>query len=727
MTSPDPHSAPATRKDTMNVPNDPLIDDPDGPEDDLDGPATDCARPLRLLERFTEMGAQQPEGETFLGELAADLARETGSSRCVISLVEPLTGDLDVKAARGFGSEPPAELAYIQDGIHGWILKIRTPMIIADNEVHGGLPLLRFEHDGLIAAPISVGQTVYGVISVMASTRGTGYREEDMLLVSMTGALVGGMVGHRRAEREGGEALQKAIESLTMALDARDPYTRGHSQRVAMYSLAIANELEQAGLHTFGKERRSSLLMSALLHDIGKIGIRDEVLLKPGKLTEEEYDLIKTHTEKGAEIVRMIPGFDDDVIAGILQHHERMDGKGYPSRITGENIHVFGRIIGLADAFDAIVTSRPYSTAASFSFAMGRIEELSGTVFDPQMVQAMLRAMKDQNVWNELGAISHGKVAAETKAEEREADSADRTLRRIFGKNINDLPTLPHVVSQVLEKTRNQDANLDEVVGLISTDQALVSSFLKLVNSAFYGFSRRITTLKQAITLLGFRSVRNIVVNAGVVGIFRKRTFNNQYRFRLWDHSVACAVAARALAQKTGYKAKEEAFTAGLLHDIGKVVIDQYAPKDSAAIMKRVDAGESARDAETEILGADHTKIGAWISERWHLPKTLCWVIQFHHEPMADEIPGERDLVKIVATANALCRIRKSESPDEVTAAVEDFCASADNHLGVDPGAARDVLEDTWAGKAEAMRTFGGARPMETVETREQTASDSAS
>jgi putative nucleotidyltransferase with HDIG domain len=264
-------------------------------------------------------------------------------------------------------------------------------------------------------------------------------------------------------------------------------------------------------------------------------------------------------------------------------------------------------------------------------------------------------------------------------------------------------------------------------VGLIATDQALVSSFLKLVNSAFYGFSRRITTLKQAVTLLGFRSVRNIVVNAGVVGIFRKRTSNNQYRFRLWEHSVSCAVAARILAQKTGYKAKEEAFTAGLLHDIGKVVIDQYAPKDSEAIMGLVDSGYSARDAETEVIGADHTKIGSWIAERWHLPKTLCWVIQYHHEPASDEIPGERDLIRIVAAANALSRIRKPEKPDDLPALIDEFMGSPHNMLGLDAATLREVLEDTWTGKAEAMRTFGGTQPTEMVETDEEKEPEAAS
>ncbi|GJM44300.1 MAG: hypothetical protein DHS20C21_11420 [Gemmatimonadota bacterium] len=700
----------------MNAPNDPFVDDPDdGPEE---SPAADVGRYLRVLERIIEMAGDEPESEVFLGEVVSEIARHTGAHRAVVSLIDPGSNQLDVKATIGFGTEPPLELNYIQDGIHGWVLKVNSPMIIGGEESTGGLPLLPFERTALIATPIRVGPTSYGALSIMTGPDKEVFQEVDLLLASTVASTLGGMIGHARAQVQGGEALRKAIESLTMALDARDPYTRGHSQRVAMYSLAIANELERSDKHSFAKEMRNSLLMSALLHDIGKIGIRDEVLLKPGKLTDEEYELIKTHPVKGAEIVRGIPGFDDDVIAGILQHHERFDGRGYPTGSSGEKIHIFGRIIGLADAFDAIVTSRPYSTAASFSFAMTRIEELAGTAFDPEVVRAMLRAMKDQNVWNELGSISHAKVGTEAAGTEaKETDSADRTLRRIFGRNINDLPTLPHVVSQILEKTRDADTSLDEVVNLIATDQALVSTILKLVNSAFYGFSRRITTLKQSITLLGFRSVRNIVVNAGVVGIFRKRTFNNQYRFRLWDHSVACAVAARALAKHSGYKAKEEAFTAGLLHDIGKVVIDQYAPKDSAAIMKRVDSGMAPREAEVEVLGVDHTKIGAWIAERWHLPKTLCWVIEHHHEPNADEVPGDRDLVRLVAAANGLCRIKKFEDSVETETALEDYVASEANYLQIDLATAREILSETWVGKAEAMRTFGGSKPMEAVET----------
>jgi putative nucleotidyltransferase with HDIG domain len=662
---------------------------------------------LREIEKLGEMSGGDPESDVFLSEVLSTLARHTGSAQAVLSLVDPAPGTLEVKAFFGFGQDPPQDLNYIHDGIHGWVYKIRTPISIIEPRQHVQIPLLPFEQTALLAAPLHVGNERVGAISVLRPTREEGYSEVDALLVSVVSSYVGALIGHARALASGQEAVQKTLESLTLALDARDPYTRGHSQRVAMYSLAIANELESDGQYSFVKDLRNSLLMAALLHDVGKIGIRDEILLKPGKLTSEEYEIVKSHPVKGAEIVRMIPGLDEHVIAGILEHHERWDGKGYPSGVTGEKIHIFGRILGLADAFDAIVTSRPYKTAGSFAHALQRVQDLAGISFDPAVVRAMMRAFRDRSVWSELGSISRGKAGVTPESALPKSAEADRTLRRIFGRSVTDLPTLPHVVSQVLEKTRDADSNLADVVKLISTDQSLVSTYLRLVNSAFYGFSRRITTLKQAITLLGFRSVRNVIVNAGVVGVFRRRSFNNYYRHRLWEHALACAVGARIVAGRIEYSAREEAFTAGLLHDIGKVVIDQYAPRDSTAIMRRVEAGEEARAAEKEILGVDHTEVGSWVAERWHLPRSLCSVIRDHHEPGNPESDADRELLKLVIVGNALAKIRPADNPEMVEKEVDAFVRSPQNLHEFKANETFDLLTQMWEDKREAMRVFG--------------------
>lgn len=689
----------------MRPPVDPFQD-----EADYEPAATghDPSAVLRDLERLMEAGGSDPESEAFLEEVAATIARRTCSEQVILSLVDPSTGLLEPKILHGFGEDPPKEIDSVQEGIQGWVIRFGMPMVLLDPEKQAGLPLLSFERTALLAAPLQVGSTRVGAVTVMRSLRREGYMEEDTLALSVLASQVGGLLGHGRAQLQGREAIRKVLESLTLALDARDPYTRGHSQRVAMYSLAIANELEQEGSYSFVKDMRNSLVMSALLHDIGKIAIRDDILFKPGKLTPEEFAIVQTHPEKGAEIVRMIPGFDENVIAGILEHHEKLDGKGYPRGLAGDKIHIFGRIIGLADAFDAIVTSRPYSAGSSFAFALHRLEELSGEAFDPVLVRAMMRGFKDQSSWNDLSAVSITTPTSQAAKEEvRGSDNADRTLRRVFGRSVSDLPTLPHVVTQVLEKTRDPNANLREITNLIATDQALVSMYLKLVNSAFYGFSRRITTLQQAITLLGFRSVRNVIVNAGVVGLFRKRSFHNRQRLFLWEHSVSCAVAARQLAGATGYLAKEEAFTAGLLHDIGKVVIDQYAPKNSMAILQKIEQGTETRAAEIEVLGVDHTEIGYLIAERWNLPKSLCAVIRFHHEPEKAVDAGDGKLVQLVAAANVFCKMNHHDSPAKIEAMAKEYAASPFNFLSLDSAQVTAALHEYWSGRDEAMRLFG--------------------
>jgi HD-GYP domain-containing protein (c-di-GMP phosphodiesterase class II) len=169
------------------------------------------------------------------------------------------------------------------------------------------------------------------------------------------------------------------LESMTAALDARDQYTFGHSTRVAAYSLEIG---EKAGLD---EEELMLLKTSALLHDIGKIGVADRILLKDGKLTDEEYAAIKRHPEIGRNIIKQVQGFSDlqPVVEGVLYHHERYDGKGYPEGLSGESIPLFGRIIAVADAFDAMTSNRPYRSGMPIDKALTIIHEGKGTQWDP--------------------------------------------------------------------------------------------------------------------------------------------------------------------------------------------------------------------------------------------------------------------------------------------------------------------------------------------------------
>jgi HD-GYP domain-containing protein (c-di-GMP phosphodiesterase class II) len=186
----------------------------------------------------------------------------------------------------------------------------------------------------------------------------------------------------KEAAEENRELFIGSIRMLAAAIDEKDPYTRGHSGRVAKYSTLIGQEL---GLST---EELDKLRISALLHDVGKIGVEDRVLKKPGALTPEEFGLMKQHTVKGANIMRPVSQLKE-MLPGIELHHEHMDGRGYPYGLQGQQIPLMARIIGVADTLDAMTTNRPYQTAMDLDFALERIRSLTGTKFDAVVVTAL--------------------------------------------------------------------------------------------------------------------------------------------------------------------------------------------------------------------------------------------------------------------------------------------------------------------------------------------------
>jgi putative nucleotidyltransferase with HDIG domain len=207
----------------------------------------------------------------------------------------------------------------------------------------------------------------------------------------------------QRAARENRELFLSSIRALAEAIDAKDPYTRGHSERVATYAAAIATEM---GLPAEDVERTR---LSALLHDVGKIGVDDRIIRKPTALTEDEFEQMKTHPIKGAAIMSAIPQLAD-VIPGMKYHHEKWGGGGYPEGLKGEEIPLQARIVTVADTFDAMTTTRPYQKAMEMGFVIGRIRQFAGVRFEPTVVDAFVRAYEKGTIVA-LGA--HRPVEAE--------------------------------------------------------------------------------------------------------------------------------------------------------------------------------------------------------------------------------------------------------------------------------------------------------------------------
>jgi len=178
-----------------------------------------------------------------------------------------------------------------------------------------------------------------------------------------------------------------SLRAFVAAVDAKDPYTRGHSERVAAYSRTIARYLQ------LPEETQHKIWIGALLHDVGKIGVEDQILRKEGVLTPEEYAQMKLHTVMGADIMTPIEQLKE-MVPAIRSHHEAWNGRGYPDGLKGEQIPLFARIVAVSDTFDAITTNRPYQQAYSLQFAVETITRLTGSRFDAKIVTAFLRAFE---------------------------------------------------------------------------------------------------------------------------------------------------------------------------------------------------------------------------------------------------------------------------------------------------------------------------------------------
>jgi len=195
-------------------------------------------------------------------------------------------------------------------------------------------------------------------------------------------------------------------------------------------------------------------------------------------------------------------------------------------------------------------------------------------------------------------------------------------------REIKNLPTLPGIVTKLTKMAEDPDTTTEQMGKVISKDHILAAKLLRLVNSAFYGFPQKISSLNSAIILLGFNVIKSLIISASIFEIMESQDV------QLWEHSLGCAVVSNVLAARLGANDPEEISTAGLIHDIGKVAIKIELPAEHARIIQMVqDRKIPVLIAEKEILGLDHAEAGGWLAKSWNLPKKLVEPITCHHDP----------------------------------------------------------------------------------------------
>jgi len=252
----------------------------------------------------------------------------------------------------------------------------------------------------IMVGPVVVGDECTCVIVVARSEQETAFRACDMTMVEALCNYCGDVIRNHRLVLELRGISLSMVRALVNAVDQKDEYTSGHSVRVGYFSLMLGRRVNLTGYEL------QMLQWSALLHDVGKIGIRDEVLKKEGKLTDEEFTHMKEHPERSYQVVKEIPKLAD-ALPGVLHHHEKYNGKGYPSGLKGEDIPLQARLIQIADIFDALTSNRSYRNAYSWQEALGILDSESGQTCDPKLTAIFIAMMKDhlshdETAWSSL-------------------------------------------------------------------------------------------------------------------------------------------------------------------------------------------------------------------------------------------------------------------------------------------------------------------------------------
>jgi putative nucleotidyltransferase with HDIG domain len=351
---------------------------------------------MGLLEAFKQLNSNLEIRDVFQ-DILLQMVNVVRAEAGTLWVVDEEAQGIKAVAAYGGSAEKILHLELgMGEGIVGKVIMSGVELLIEDVPAHPDWSNRADSSSGfatksMITVPLAVKGQVLGALQLVNKKDSLHFSEEDMSLALMLANQSALALHNSQMFDQVSRMLLSMIRTLAKVLDARDPYTAGHSERVAKYSLWIA---ERIGMESAQAEE---LYKAALLHDIGKIGIPDDILRKPERLTKEEYEGIKLHTIIGADILSNMepkPAMKH-AIETARSHHERLDGTGYPDALSGSGIPLFAKIVGVADAFDAMTTARSYSKGLSLQDGAAELVRCKGTLFDENLVDAFVSILEE--------------------------------------------------------------------------------------------------------------------------------------------------------------------------------------------------------------------------------------------------------------------------------------------------------------------------------------------
>jgi HD-GYP domain-containing protein (c-di-GMP phosphodiesterase class II) len=352
---------------------------------------------LALLYNISSRLGTESDLNRIMAIVAEHVQSVLPASNVAILLVDKDKEEIVSKLAlNGKGSPLPALRLKLGKGITGQVIATGQPKIVCNVQEHDAFVKAPYPITSLLSVPIAMGNNLIGAINVSDKAHGAEFTTYDQKLVLAIASEAAVALENARLFNEVKDLYFSAVKSLVMAIDAKDPYTHSHSVRVSELSSAIAEVMG------FEKRMVEDIKLAALLHDVGKIGVPEHVLLKRDKLTDEEWEEMKQHPLHSVHILDQVKAFEH-LSKWVRHEHERYDGKGYPDGLKGEEIPLASRIIAVADAFDAITSDRHYRAHRSDEVALKILQEHAGTQFDPQIVQASLVAFRKA----ELSKVDH--------------------------------------------------------------------------------------------------------------------------------------------------------------------------------------------------------------------------------------------------------------------------------------------------------------------------------